>query len=261
MMDGSPAPPLVVRPSGPRHHMTTRADSRLHRLRRAAASVGVLGIAALFMVSLAVPLQAPLANAGQSAVDAAPVAFEAQELEVAEQAETTEIARGEYGVTSYAETLRKRYAGLSYASVGAAWTGPVRWPFPNVVRMTAGFGPRDAPCRGCSTMHRGIDLLPGAGTPIFAVADGVVSAQQEGWSYGDHVFIDHVIDGQQVTSLYAHMRSGSSPLRPGDTVRVGDFVGLVGSTGAVTAPHLHLEIRVDGTAIDPVPWLYLHTGR
>tara|TARA_Y100000780_G_C13358227_1_gene291763 strand:- start:174 stop:506 length:333 start_codon:yes stop_codon:yes gene_type:complete len=110
-------------------------------------------------------------------------------------------------------------------------------------------------------MHRGIDLLPGAGTPIYAIADGVVSGYQEGWGYGTHVFIDHTIDGQSVTSLYAHMQTGSSPLSPGDTVAVGDFIGLVGATGAVTAPHLHLEIRVDGVAINPLPWLAEKTGR
>ena len=55
--------------------------------------------------------------------------------------------------------------------------------------------------------------------------------------------------------------TGSSPLSPGDTVAVGDFIGLVGATGAVTAPHLHLEIRVDGVAINPLPWLAEKTGR
>lgn len=216
-------------------------------------------VAALLIAPLALPATAPGAvadSAGVAEVTAEPL----QSLAVGDQAAAAGVDRGSYSVTSYAELLRERYSGF-FGSVGGDCSGDVCWPFPYAVPMSDGFGPRAAPCSGCSTMHRGIDLLPGSGTPIYAVAGGVVSDYQEGWGYGTHVFIDHVIDGRQVTTLYAHMQTGSSPLSPGDRVKVGEFVGLVGSTGAVTAPHLHLEVRIDGTAIDPLPWLREHTGR
>ncbi len=70
------------------------------------------------------------------------------------------------------------------------------------------------------------------------------------------MFIDHVINGQKVTSVYAHMQEGSSSLQVGDVVTAGEFVGLVGATGAATGPHLHLEIRLDGVVqVDPFAWL------
>ncbi|MEO6827081.1 MAG: M23 family metallopeptidase [Microbacteriaceae bacterium] len=137
----------------------------------------------------------------------------------------------------------------------------VQWPFPMPVRISSGFGYRDSPCSGCSSDHQGLDLNPGAGTPIHAIAGGVVSAignPASGW--GVYVKIDHEIDGQRVSSLYAHMEYGSLTLSVGDTVTGGQVVGLVGSTGASTAPHLHLEIHINGTAIDPYAWMTEHAG-
>lgn len=247
--------------------MTTRTDSTFARLRGALASAGVLVVAALLVAPFALPAASSGARAQETAETAVAEAadgaeaggLEAQSLRVGAQAVMSAVATSDYGVTSYAQALRERY-GNSRAGVGGLCGDEVCWPFPYAVPMTDGFGPRAAPCAGCSTNHRGIDLLPGAGTPIYAVADGVVSGSQEGWSYGTHLFIEHTIDGQRVTSLYAHMQTGSSPLRVGDQISVGDFVGLVGSTGASTAPHLHLEIRIEGTAIDPLPWLRKYTG-
>jgi murein DD-endopeptidase MepM/ murein hydrolase activator NlpD len=134
-------------------------------------------------------------------------------------------------------------------------TGPIRWPFPAAVQISSGYGDRAAPCRGCSSNHKGIDFTPGTGTPIFAMADGVVTTAEYAGAYGQHVVITHEIDGQKVTSLYAHMQSGSSPLQVGQQVKVGDLVGLVGRTGAATGAHLHFEITLDGENVDPYEWL------
>ena len=181
----------------------------------------------------------------------------AQVLEMSAAATTAAApaaTRDDWTVTSYAEILRAKYGNrdFTYTTTG---TGAVRWPFPFATTISSGYGDRVAPCRGCSSYHRGTDFTPGYGTPIQAVADGVVSDLQEGWSYGTHVFIDHVINGQKVTTLYAHMETGSSPLVPGQEVKAGDFVGLVGNTGASTGPHLHLEVRLDGVPVDPFAWL------
>ena len=118
------------------------------------------------------------------------------------------------------------------------------------------FGPREQACDACSTLHQGVDWNPGRGTTIVAIADGVISKIGEpGNSLGVYVTIDHVVNGQPITSVYGHMEEGSMPYSVGDFVRGGDPVGRVGSTGVTTAPHLHFEIRVGGTAINPVPWM------
>ena len=129
--------------------------------------------------------------------------------------------------------------------------------------MGDGFGPRRAPCRGCSSMHEGADFDPGNGTPIRAIAAGVVvETNAPGWAaLGVHARIQHVIDGQVVTSVYAHMQVGSMGLKVGDRVAPGQVIGRVGSTGASTGPHLHFEIRLGGTrAVDPVAWMHAHLG-
>ena len=118
------------------------------------------------------------------------------------------------------------------------------------------FGLRAAPCASCPTVHNGVDWNPGYGTTVVSIADGVVSMiGNPGAALGTHLEIEHIVDGQLVTSVYAHLVAGSIPVQLGDRVRVGDPVGLVGATGVVTAPHLHFELRVDGVTINPVPWM------
>ena len=164
------------------------------------------------------------------------------------------IQRESWSVTSYAEVLRARYGGrtLTYETSGQ---GPVRWPFPVAVQISSGFGARVAPCRYCSSYHRGVDFVPGRGAPIYAIADGIVTQQEFSGGYGEHAYIEHTINGQTVLSVYAHMEAGSSPLEVGDRVSVGDFIGLVGNTGISTGPHLHFEIRIDGVYLDPFAYL------
>jgi murein DD-endopeptidase MepM/ murein hydrolase activator NlpD len=140
--------------------------------------------------------------------------------------------------------------------------GAVRSPFPGPVRMSSGFGYRSAPCGACSSLHQGLDFNPGMGAPIGAVAAGTVRVSGVYFSYGETVIIDHVVDGRKVSTLYGHMIPGSSPLRVGDRVEPGQFVGSVGSSGVSTGAHLHLEVLMDGTLpIDPAAWIAAHTGR
>jgi len=140
--------------------------------------------------------------------------------------------------------------------------GAVRSPFPGPVQMSSGFGYRSAPCGACSSLHQGLDFTPGMGTPIGAVAAGKVRVSGTYFSYGNAVIIDHVVDGRQVSTLYGHMIPGSSPLKVGDTVAAGQFIGLVGSSGVSTGAHLHLEVLMDGvTPIDPKAWLEARIGR
>lgn len=133
---------------------------------------------------------------------------------------------------------------------------PLVYPVGTGAPVGSSFGPRAAPCATCSTLHFGVDWNPGYGTSVVSIADGVVSLIGDpSNTLGVHLAIEHVVNGQAVTSVYAHLQAGSIPYRVGDRVRVGDQVGLVGSTGVTTAPHLHFELRVGGTAINPVPWM------
>jgi murein DD-endopeptidase MepM/ murein hydrolase activator NlpD len=118
---------------------------------------------------------------------------------------------------------------------------PVSLAYPLSAPIGDGFGPRG------NRFHSGVDFVAAKGTPTAAAGDGVVvSAGPWGGGYGKAVEIDH---GNGVTTLYAHL----SALRaePGQRVATGTTVGLVGSTGDASGPHLHFEVRVRGAAVDP----------
>jgi lysostaphin len=102
--------------------------------------------------------------------------------------------------------------------------------------------------------HRGIDYAPGAGAPVIAPAGGtvvLVGVEGEGFPvHGNVVGLDH---GHGVVSLFLHLQKAN--VREGDTVRAGETIGLVGSTGAATGPHLHWGLYVNSVCVDPAPWL------
>ncbi|MEZ5190026.1 MAG: M23 family metallopeptidase [Schumannella sp.] len=134
---------------------------------------------------------------------------------------------------------------------------PVQWPVAPDTEVASGFGWRVAPCSwGCSSDHQGVDFDPGEGSDIVAIADGVVVESSSDGGLGQHVVIEHDIDGRIVQSVYGHMILGSETVGVGDTVTRGQVLGLVGSTGASTGPHLHFEIRPGGgEAVEPLAWL------
>jgi murein DD-endopeptidase MepM/ murein hydrolase activator NlpD len=123
--------------------------------------------------------------------------------------------------------------------------------------LSSGFGYRSAACSGCTSNHEGLDLTPGAGTAVQAIADGVVvDAGNPSGPFGVFVVIEHLIDGEKFTSLYAHLQYGSLAVNVGDAVPAGTQLGRVGSTGMSTGAHLHFEIwSATGNPIDPLPWL------
>jgi murein DD-endopeptidase MepM/ murein hydrolase activator NlpD len=141
-------------------------------------------------------------------------------------------------------------------------SGTIQWPFAVGVHIGDRFGYRN--CAGCSVNHGGQDFNPGLGAEIQVIADGVVSNSTDaGGSLGVVTMVDHVIDGETVTSVYAHMQYNSRRFEKGDTVEVGDVLGTTGTTGMSTGPHLHFEIRlggINGTKTDPLVWLYENTN-
>jgi murein DD-endopeptidase MepM/ murein hydrolase activator NlpD len=164
--------------------------------------------------------------------------------------------------TTTASTPTNSVGQAATGAIVNTGTGDIRWPVAGAIRISSPFGARSAPCAACSSMHQGADITPGAGTPIGAVAAGTVRVSSTHPEYGQYVIIDHQIDGQLISTLYAHMVYGSSPLRPGQQVTVGQLVGLVGNTGASTGAHLHLQVMPGGTTpVDPIAWLTANAGR
>lgn len=115
-------------------------------------------------------------------------------------------------------------------------------------RLTSPFGMRRHPISGDMRMHKGVDLAAPAGTPIYAVADGVVSFQGDKSGYGNFLEIDH---NPTLQTAYAHLQGFAPGLREGARVRRGQIIGYVGSTGRSTGAHLHFETRMNGQAVDP----------
>ncbi len=171
------------------------------------------------------------------------------------------IAHDTYTVEAYQEVQVAQGGGVGTFANDP--NGTIQWPFSAAVPISGTFGYRIAPCsNGCSSDHKGVDFAPGMGAPIQAIADGVVRyAESSDYGLGVHVIIDHMIDGHLVTSVYGHMQFGSLAVTEGQTVTVGQLIGGVGSTGASTGPHLHLEIHLeDGTPVDPYAWLKAHAN-
>ncbi|HNP15590.1 MAG TPA: peptidoglycan DD-metalloendopeptidase family protein, partial [Terrimesophilobacter sp.] len=237
----------------PRSRQKSLKRQMLSKLMTLGAMIG----AGLMMVSTSLPANAfyPVqAVTGTVEATAAPVAEKAQSISVQAAGEQT-LVRDNYTALSLRESLFLKYGNRNWSYTNDP-NGTIQWPFPIAVPITDGYGPRIAPCGGCSTFHHGVDFTPGYGAAIQAIADGVVSSVDNGdWSYGENVIVDHVINGQKVQSLYAHMMRGSIRVVVGQAVKVGDEIGQVGSTGESTGPHLHLEIHINGVPVDPFEWL------
>lgn len=139
-------------------------------------------------------------------------------------------------------------SGSTAPAPGSSSVSGFQWPVSGGV--TSGFGYRVHPIYGTRRLHQGLDISGGSGTPIAAAKSGtVISAGWRG-GYGNAVVISH---GNGVTTLYAHQSSMN--VTTGQQVGRGDIIGWVGSTGASTGPHLHFEVRINGSAVDPRPYL------
>ena len=124
------------------------------------------------------------------------------------------------------------------------------WPVPGYSRVSSPFGYRIHPVLGIKKLHTGIDIPAPTGTPTVAVSSGTVIYSGVQGSYGNTVMIQH---DNGLVSLYAH--NSSLVVNVGDKVKKGQVVAKIGSTGRSTGPHLHFEIRVNGTAQNPLNYL------
>ncbi|MEZ5190527.1 MAG: M23 family metallopeptidase [Schumannella sp.] len=255
------------RPGSRRVARVKPAKAATKRAQRTRSSIGskLLSLGAMVLAgALALGLSVPASLFGQAAdaltaiaVPAEQDAPELQTVEVSSTIESVSAAREEFDALSWAELLVLKYGtrDYTYSTTG----GSIRWPFPTAVKISSGFGERVAPCMGCSSMHMGLDFQPPNDSPVYAVAAGTVAFQEDSYyGYGNHVIINHgdlLGDGHNIVTLYAHMQHGSVPVRAGDQIQVGDFLGLVGRTGTATGIHMHFEVLVDGVQVDPFTWL------
>jgi len=112
------------------------------------------------------------------------------------------------------------------------------------------FGVRSDPFNGTAAMHAGVDMPGPVGTPVYATADGIVDRAGRAGGYGNLVEIDH---GKGIQTRYGHL--SKILVEPNERVKRGEEIGLMGSTGRSTGSHLHYEVRIDGRAVNPIPFL------
>jgi murein DD-endopeptidase MepM/ murein hydrolase activator NlpD len=219
---------------------------------------------------------APASSSTESTLSSAQLP--AQTLVVSSATQTMTVSRDVYGATTPEEIAAKKAAeeaakaaaaaeaarkaaaeaGLTSGSGGSggsaifgaiAGSGAVRYPLAVTATIGDGFGSRGG-------AHNGVDMLCPGGTAIGAIADGTVRISTESYfGYGVAVVIDHVINGQTVSTLYGHMTYGTRTVQVGQKVTAGQIIGQVGSTGRSTANHLHLEVKINGSLVDPMAWL------
>lgn len=246
---------------------TKQATNKTRGKRGAGRSLLSLG-AMLFVGALAIGVSVPASVFGNPVASAETVGTEElldagplQSVEVGQNVESASAAREAFGALSWAEMLVLKYGTRDFDYNPTS--GSIRWPFPTQVKISSGYGARTAPCQGCSSMHMGLDLQPPNNSPIYAIADGVVTVVLDNGGYGNHVYIDHgdlLGNGSNIQSLYAHMQHGSVPLVAGQEIKVGDFIGLVGQTGTATGIHLHLELLINHVQVDPFRWLQMNAN-
>ena len=149
----------------------------------------------------------------------------------------------------YQAGVKERFGSGANLDVGeisaTGWVKPVSGP------ITDNFGPRIPPTGGASSYHQGTDIGAGCGQKIYAATAGTIVYAGWNGSYGNFVLIDH---GGGVQTAYGHIVDGGILVGYGQHVDIGQNIALVGTTGASTGCHLHLEVRINGGAIDAVPF-------
>lgn len=141
-------------------------------------------------------------------------------------------------------------AALGRVSPERSWALPLVRPLPGGV--SSSFGGKRMFNGQMRSYHRGVDLRGAMGTPVRSVAAGTVLLAEEQYFSGNIVFVDH---GQGLVTLYCHL--SAIHVKPGDAIKAGQELGLVGATGRVTGPHLHLGALVGGQPVNPLALLAL----
>ena len=149
------------------------------------------------------------------------------------------------------EEVNQQILALAQNGIDTAYIGgELAWPVPGYTRITSKYAMRVHPITGQYKLHTGVDIGAPLGANFVAANDGVVVKAGLNAAYGNMVIIDH---GGGISTLYAH---GSEILvEVGQTVKRGDPILKVGSTGYSTGPHAHFEVRINGVTTDPLPYI------
>jgi murein DD-endopeptidase MepM/ murein hydrolase activator NlpD len=148
--------------------------------------------------------------------------------------------------------------GLTRASTTADWArlnaAPNLWPVEG--HVTGSFGERIDPFNGEGAFHSGVDISTGFGTPVIAPADGTVVFADFLGGYGRAIMIDH---GHGISTRFGHLANFA--VIAGQKIQRGDTIGYVGLSGRSTGPHLHYEVRINDTPVNPYKYLRLTYAR
>ncbi|MBQ2937971.1 MAG: peptidoglycan DD-metalloendopeptidase family protein [Clostridia bacterium] len=149
------------------------------------------------------------------------------------------------------EEINRQIIALSMDGIDTQYIGGTfAWPIPGYTKITSKYGMRVHPITGVYKLHTGVDVSAPEGANFIAANDGIVTKASFNTAYGNMVIINH---GGGISTLYAH---GSEILvEVGQTVKRGDPVLKVGSTGYSTGAHAHFEIRINGVTTDPMPYI------
>ncbi|CAM4369584.1 murein hydrolase activator EnvC family protein [Paenibacillus typhae] len=180
--------------------------------------------------------------------------IESEEISEEQEAQLLEIATKKAALEKEKNKLRaaqiysnSRPGANTVSSNGGTMAVPVAG-----ARITSTFGSRVHPITKQVKQHNGVDMAAAEGTTIKAAEDGIVIVADWWGGYGNTVIVDH---GNNMWTLYPHIRNNGIKVQKGQAVKRGQKIAEVGSTGNSTGPHLHFEIRVNGKAVNPMPYL------
>lgn len=187
------------------------------------------------------------------------LAAEADEAAVREQIKKAEtdyfnaLAKEQAAAAAAAAANKTSNSNNSSASSsGGASSGGFAFPLAYSTGVTCAYGPRVHPINGNKSFHYGVDLAAGMNTEIYATKSGTVTGATYGEANGYYVTINH---GDGYSSIYAHMTN--YVVSVGDSVKQGQLIGYVGTTGWSTGPHLHFEILYNGSNVNPMNYISL----
>lgn len=194
-----------------------------------------------------------------------------QQMDKGEAAQAVEVSAYPDRYQNYEPVARTILQALTISTGGGSGvpgdadipeTTRLVFPLPTgTYTQTSNFGPRNDPITGEPGFHYGTDWAAADGTPILALADGVVTYAGMVDGYSGQITIEHTIGGERVATKYIHMWAHGIHVQAGDRVIAGQHIGDVGSSGHSTGPHLHFQVHPGGAgaaAVDAVPWLAAH---
>ena len=158
-----------------------------------------------------------------------------------------EEIEGEIASLEKEQASIKKLIAQQAKALGSA-PGTLARPVPGAI--SSGFGPRIHPIHGYSLMHNGVDMNAGSGQAIVSASSGTVIFAGVKGGYGNTIMVDH---GGGMVTLYAHQSKFA--VSAGQSVKRGQTIGYVGSTGVSTGPHLHFEVRIGGNPVNPAKYL------